>query len=388
MKLLFVNGHLHVGGVEKSLINLLKSIDYTQHQVDLLLLEDLGEYESEVPPGVHIYYYDLRPTYGSVKEVVSRAFTERNLTLLRRKIAITVANKLNRRCLRLLDLPEYVKGHYDCAIAYRVGMPLDLVSFVIKADVKCAWWHHGEFQYPEALVKKWDYAFKQMNHIICVSEASKRMIEPFFPELQGKMQVMPNIIIPEEIRKAADAYNPYESEFDKTILVSVGRMSEEKHMADTVDVMQVLKKRGHNDLVWCLVGDGIERRHIETKISDYGLQDSFRLVGNQENPYIFIKNADFFIHPSWVESQGICVLEAMALEKPCIVVSSEGTDEFVVDGYNAFRAEKSINDMADKIEYAICNAKETDFQTGEKETLIRFLPAENMPKLYDLMSRG
>lgn len=42
MKILITNGHLGIGGVEKSLVDLLKSIDYSKHQVDLLLFEGLG----------------------------------------------------------------------------------------------------------------------------------------------------------------------------------------------------------------------------------------------------------------------------------------------------------------------------------------------------------
>ena len=37
-KLLFINGHLNVGGVERSLVDLLRNIDYNKYDIDLLYL--------------------------------------------------------------------------------------------------------------------------------------------------------------------------------------------------------------------------------------------------------------------------------------------------------------------------------------------------------------
>lgn len=65
-KLLFINGHLNTGGVEKSLLDILKHLDYEKYEVDLLLLEELGDYASEIPEQVHVQLRCLKNTYGSV----------------------------------------------------------------------------------------------------------------------------------------------------------------------------------------------------------------------------------------------------------------------------------------------------------------------------------
>lgn len=386
MRILIVNGHLHIGGVEKSLVNLLKAFDYSQHQVDLLLVEDLGEYRDEIPPQVHVLYYDMKPTYGSVRSVLAGAVSDKDYKLAWRKTVITAGNKIGKRCLRGLDLPKELAQSYDCAIAYRVGMPLDLVSYVVKAKVKCVWWHHGEFDYPESVVKNWRDACKYVDRIICVSEASRKMIEPHFPGFEKKMCVVPNMIIPEEIQRAAEAFDPYEGQEGKTILVSVGRMSAEKHMIDTVDDMDALIKRGHKNLLWYLVGDGVERKTIEKRIREFGLEQYFCLVGNQANPYPYINHADLYVHPSWVESQGICVLEAMVLKKKSVVVYSEGTDEFIEDGVNAIQAARSIQDLSDKIESALTCDTGMNLKTGQEKTVNAYSPAAVMPMFLKAVS--
>ena len=385
LKILIINGHLHVGGVERSLVNLLKTLDYSQYQVDLLLLEDTGELLQEVPPQVNTIYYDMKPTYGSVRTVVKKAVSNKNLTLASDKLVITAANKISGIFLRWLKLPRELYCVYDCVFAYRVGMPLDIAAYAVRAKKRIVWWHNGSFDYTAKEVKKWNRAFKRMDRIICVSSSVMRMIEPFFFGQRKKIRILPNMILPEEILKKAEAFNPYGSEESKTVLVSVGRLSAEKHMIDTVEVMHQLRSRGFHELVWYLVGDGPERSVIERKINDYGLTDFFRLVGNQVNPYPYIKRADIFVHPSWVESQGIVVLEAMMLEKPCVVVRSEGVNEFAIDGYNAVISEKETDDLAQRVENVLLG-NFCDMSKGQRETVKAYFPAAVHRELFKIIA--
>ena len=53
-RILFVNGHLNTGGVERALADVLRHMDYSKYAVDLLLLEDTGDYAAELPPEVEV----------------------------------------------------------------------------------------------------------------------------------------------------------------------------------------------------------------------------------------------------------------------------------------------------------------------------------------------
>lgn len=385
MKCLIVNGHLRVGGVERSLLDLLHAIDTSKHQVDLLLLEDLGECMSEIPKDVRVIYWDLKPAYGSLHQVFIRSWRERKLSWFLLKIIFLLAYRISPRFYTMLSWFHKVEKYYDCAIAYRVDLPLYYVAFAARARVKCVWWHNGRFDYDERRVKSWRKAFEKIHHIVCVSQATKNMIEPYFPGLEEKMTVIPNMINSERIVHAAEQFDPYDGFADRTILVSVGRLSEEKHMGDTVDVMQKLLTRGYHDLIWFLVGDGPQRHFIEERIHKLGLEHYFVLTGNQVNPYPYIKHADLFVHPSWVESQGIAVLEAMALERPCVVVRSAGTEEFVVDGVNALLAERTTDSLADKIESALQRQK-CQKQDEQKSTVSSFAPDRILSMINNLIS--
>ncbi len=73
------------------------------------------------------------------------------------------------------------------------------------------------------------------------------------------------------------------------------------------------------------------------------------LEGSKPNPYPYMKNADLFVHPSYVESQGLTILEAMALGVPCVVTKSRGPCEFIEDGVNALLTEQTPESLAEKV---------------------------------------
>lgn len=379
IKVLVANGHLNVGGVERSLISLLNSIDYSIYSVDLLLFEGLGDYIEFIPEEVRIINWDLTGTYGSIKQVAERAIEQRSLKLFLIKLILTFGNKLSLRFLSLLKLFHVTKGKYDYAIAYRVGMPAAYVAYAVNSGKKYVWWHHGEFDYDIDTVRRWSKEFSRMDSIVCVSECSKELMAKHFPDQKNKFKVIPNMINSEEIYANANKFNPYKDESSAKILVSVGRFSREKHMIDCVFAANMLKKDGI-DFRWYLIGDGEEKNEIEKQAEEFNLGDRIILTGRKKNPYPYIQNADIFVHPSYVESQGITVLEAMALGVPCVVVKSNGTSEFVVDGVNAIQAERSIESLYEKIKYAIIH--EPDFSEAEQKVIERFRPESIVSRIF------
>ena len=374
MKLLFVNGHLKIGGVEKSLVDLLKSMDYSQHEVDLLLFEGLGDYADQIPPQVHIILCDLHPTYGPFAQAMWNALKKCDFRSVYLRLVFTLCAHFSIKWMSLVRLLGLTPKVYDCAIAYRVGVCADYVAFAAKAKKKCMWWHHGEFDYSEQTVNKWRETLTRIDDVVSVSDSARRMILPHFPCHAQRISVIPNMVIPKDIIKKAEAFHPYRKD-GMTVFVSVGRFSREKHMIDAVYIMERLVQKGYRNLTWYLVGDGLQRAEIEREIEQRKLDGRVICVGGQANPYPYIADADFFVHLSHVESQGITVLEAFALGKKCVVVRSEGTQEYVVDGYNAWTAKQDIDDIAAKIEKVLQEGTEIDnMKENQRRTLTRFSP--------------
>lgn len=349
MRLLITNGHLGIGGVEKSLVDLLKSIDYSKHQVDLLLFEGLGEYLSQIPSEVNIILCDLRPTYGSFKKTMIDFLRKKDFHNAIIKIIFTLRSRISVKCTALMRLLNITDREYDCAIAYRVGISNDYVSFCISAKRKYMWWHHGEFGYEQDIVQRWKCALRNINSIICVSNATKELITPYFPEKKDDILVIPNMIIVNEIIRRGNEFHPYKTDKENFKIVSVGRLSAEKRMINIIYVMENLIQLGYKKIKWYIIGDGIERENIEKEILKKNLQKYIVCVGNQKNPYPYIADADLYVHPSYVESQGLTILEAMTLGIPCVVTKSRGPCEFIKNEENGLLVEKSPEALCDGV---------------------------------------
>ena len=363
-RILITNGHLRIGGVEKSLVNFLQAVDYSQYSVDLMLFEGTGEYLSEVPEEVNVIVCDLTKTYGSFFGVIKNNFFD--LATIQKKIVLTLASKSNQKYLKYL----YKTKPYDIALAYRVGTPMDFVSYGVEARKKYFWWHHGEFHYPDNLVKHWQNAARNMDGLVCVSKAIEKTVEPYFKPYVNQLYVVPNMVSPAEL--AIKANQPIDIDHSGAMIVSVGRFSEEKHMRDCVLAAERLIENGYKAFKWYLLGDGPLRESVIKEIQSKNLQNHVVCLGNMPNPYPYMKEADLIVHPSFIESQGMTVIEAMALGKLVVAVGSAGVLEYAVDHKNALVAEKNIDSLTANIEEALRmnqNTKDSIYSEAEKTAL-------------------
>ena len=328
----------------------------------------------------------MTPTFGSVKTAVVNALKKKDFRSAFIKIVMTLSNKFGPSFISWLKILNITDKKYDCAIAYRVGISAEYVAYCIKARKKYVWWHHGEFKYPKPTVERWKKTFKKLDEIVCVSEASKELITPYFPEKTDNMCVVPNMVRADDVVEKSELSHPYTG--NKRKIVSLGRMSPEKHMINCVYAMDKLVEMGYGDIEWYLIGDGEEFENVKNTIKELKLTGNVICLGRLGNPYPYIADADLFVHPSYVESQGLAVLEAMALLKPCVITRSLGVEEFVVDGENAVMAEQSVDSLAEKVVYMLETGLDEEVMIeSQKKTLAKFSPERISKQLEELINK-
>lgn len=356
-RILFINGHLNTGGVERSLVDVLKHMDYTKYAVDLLLLEDTGDYTSELPPEVNVLFRDIHNTYGSFASSIRRCIAAHDWMCLRLRFLFLLQKFWGARVVK--PAAAVLLGDYrcDCVIGFRRGVCSDLAAYSIQAKRRITWWHHGEFN-----VERTAYGdmCKRMNAVAVVSQACKDMLQGQLPELADKLICIPNMLDTEAIKRKV-VCSPYT---DNTLhIISVGHLMPEKHFENIIPTARALRDARLN-FIWHIVGEGPGHARLESLIAENGLKDHVMLEGSKANPYPYIKYADLFVHPSYVESQGLTVLEAMALGVPCVVTKSRGPCEFIEDGVNGLLTEQSPESLTEKV-LTILNDKELYQQIKE-----------------------
>lgn len=139
---------------------------------------------------------------------------------------------------------------------------------------------------------------------------------------EGKVKVLNNAINVGDF-----VYNPRLREklrqdlnIDKETLVigHVGRFMYQKNHDFLIDIFKEIHKQRNNSLL-LLIGDGVLRKNIETKVQNYGLKDCVKFLGLRKDVKDLYNVMDVFVLPSWYEGLPVVSVEAQANGLPCFV---------------------------------------------------------------------
>lgn len=385
--ILFVNGHLNVGGVEKALVDLLRWIDYDSYEVDLLLLEGGGDYSDQLPGQVRVLHKDIRHLEGPFGRVLlSNLKRGRIGSVLYRSIQ-TLSRVFGHRFLGLLRFLLLVRKHYDFAIAFRPGHSAEIVAHVVSSDKKYCWWHHGAVPESDEEKKALADLFRRFNRIITVSQGCHDLIRDEFGLPENRIAVIPNIIDSVRIKEMAGDDDPYGSD-DRFRIVTLCRLFPEKHVEDAVTAASLIENK--LDFVWYIIGDGPEHCSLADKVKVLHLENRIVFTGNLTNPYPYLKYADLMVHTSHVESLCLSVLEAMSLGLPCVVVRSLGTGSYLIDGVNGIMTDRGYVALTKGIDQFLKMESERvkKMRARAKDTVNVFFSANSVMDSFEVVLSG
>lgn len=388
-KILFINGHLNAGGVEKSLVDILRKIDLNSFDVKVVLLEGFGDYIDQIPEEIKVELFDLHNTYGSLVNSLIKCLKQRDKKCFYTKIVFSLTRLLGRDKLKWLKKTIFGEEEYDCVVGFRPGIATELAAYAVNAKHKITWWHHGEMNLNNEQKADYEEACKKMNYVVSVSEKCTEFLKKEIGGIENKLYVIPNMLDVENIILRSKEYEAFEKKEKIIDFVTVGRLSPEKHVENAIKVAKNFKNNNNNNFRWFIVGDGIEKNNLQNLIVKHDLNQNVFLVGNKENPYPYMRNADLVVHTSYVESQCLVVLEAMALKIPCVITKSIGIEEFAVDKYNCYLANQSAEDLERVIKKIIENKIDVkEICINATKTIERFSAKKIMPQIEQLLNKN
>jgi GalNAc-alpha-(1->4)-GalNAc-alpha-(1->3)-diNAcBac-PP-undecaprenol alpha-1,4-N-acetyl-D-galactosaminyltransferase len=151
----------------------------------------------------------------------------------------------------------------------------------------------------------------------------------YFPaRIQEQTTIIPNPVLLEGDENGDD------EPFSGSVIVAMGRLTEEKRIEDLLRAFALLKDQNPE---WNLkiMGDGPLRSELEFMRDSLGLQQRVDFLGVVKDPYSVLRRADLFVLPSRFEGFPLALCEAMACGLP--VISTEyhdGVRDIIDDGVN------------------------------------------------------
>ena len=360
-KILVINQHFSTGGIKKSLENLLPVL-LEKYEVKVIFISGNTQEFDEKYPGIRIDSpFLLSSALSSLKEI--RMMKLSMVRTLIKVIFFAMSKFIKTESLVNLAVDSSTQlGEYDCVISYAHDNWFENGAFYgggnylaikkTKSHNKSSW-VHGEPKTIGLNNERLVRTYKDFDHVVAVSEAVKAQFESLS---EGKIRCerIYNLLDIEDIlNKCKDVV--YEEDFSIFRIVTVGRLSKIAKRIDKVnEIAKMLKEHGYR-FKWTVVGGGSEYEACVRICKEYGLDSMVEYVGNQDNPYIFMKKNDLFVLVSDTEAMSIVINEALIVGTPVLTTDFPAANESIVDGVTGFITGKDVNALYQKIAFCIDN---------------------------------
>lgn len=351
--ILIVNNNMKIGGIQKSLYNLLWSI-HGEYKITLLLFEKRGDLLKDLPADIKVIscsswfrYLGLSQaeTSGNLKHMLIRG----GLAALSKTFGRHIAMRL------VLNTERGLMEKYDCAISFMhseddhlfYGGTNEFVLYKSQARRKAAFLHcdyvkaGGNSPHNNKLYRQFDY-------IAACSEGCRREFLKALPELERRCITVRNCHRYDVIREMAED-DPVKYDSNICNILFVGRLGEEKGVDRGIRALDHAVKKGYTAVLH-VVGDGLEMESLKELVKELGLTCLVRFYGEQKNPYRYMRNADLLLLPSYHEAAPMVIDEAVSLGLPVLTTKTTSTHEMVLDRNAGWECENSQEGLDQSLE--------------------------------------
>ncbi len=384
-RILVITSSMCMGGVEKSMLRLLKQINYEKYEVTLLLVKKEGELYDDIPKDVKIIEmafenesYRQEALSLSEKSWFHRVLLSIDYSTFHRKLQIP------SKCVRnVLKHVFPLKEEYDLAIDFHgyghFGIPF--MTEKVNAKVKV------EFIHDENISGYYKVAryLRKIDYYFAVSEACRQVFSKEYSNLKDRICVFENIIDVETIRKLGKEINAEEINKNEgeITFVSVGRLEEQKGFDRGVEAFSQLKAEGYK-FAWYIIGEGSQKDNLEKEIMKKKLEDSIWLLGSRSNPFPYMMQADVLLQPSRHEGKPLTVFESQILGIPALVTQYSAAEEQILHDVNGYIVENTNEGIYDGLKFVLNNTERITKWKKELEK-ITFSNEKSMEMIYSLM---
>lgn len=265
---------------------------------------------------------------------------------------------LFKKYIRKNGLPDIIHVH-----RYEAG----LLAIKIKNRYKIPYVvteHSSRFLYETMSKKEISIARKVfLSAALCLA-VSKALADKLNKTYGVNFQYFPNIVDTSFFKKR--------KEFTKNALFSffsAGALDVNKNHKMLIDAFYLFHQQHPNSLL-CIAGEGPLKSSLTSQIQKLGLVDSIELLGklDRERMVEYNNKSHVFVLPSFKETFGVVLIEAMSSGLPVIALDSGGPASIVTDA--------RLGEICDVNSDALSNAMNkvyTKFDTYSSDYIINYV---------------
>lgn len=356
-KILFGITSLTLGGAERVLVDIVNELA-SKYDITIFTIYAKGELEKELSKKVKLKSL-FNVSYSELSKFQKHIVMPLKVLLLRNRIYNQIINE-----------------NYDVEIAFLEG-PITRLLSVKNSNTKKIAWIHNDISLVfgngiKAKIKRLldKNIYQKYEKLIFVSKDNFNKFVQVYLNLKNvkkediKLEVIYNYINKEKVIEKSNEEQIEKFDENSINIVTVARLVKQKAIDRLINVHKRLTSENliHNIYV---IGDGSLKEELQEQIKESKVENTFKLLGKKENPYPYIKNADYFCLLSYFEGYGMVLEEAKILGKS-IIITDTAAREAVKDYANSTILDNSENAIYEGLKQIIINGKETN-DKGLKE---------------------
>ena len=224
------------------------------------------------------------------------------------------------------------------------------------------------------------HIYRWADHVIALSEATRRDLIDAFALDANEVSVVPNAIDPAVFRPVEDraaVRATLSLDTQKFLVGSVASIHPTKNHEATVGAMTLLSKRPNSPPKFFIFGEGQSRPELERGIRENQLEGCLILAGRKRPIAPWLQALDLFVLASHWEGQPLALLQALDSGIPILASRIEGNTALLTEEH------PGLFDPADHAGYANLLEKAAS-DPAFRASLLDFqelLPRPSLPKL-------
>ena len=315
-KILFGITSLTLGGAERVLVDLANELsNKKEYEITIFTIYGNGELEKQVSPKVKI------------ESIYSMQYNK--LPTIKRKVLVPLRILLAKNTI----YNKYIKNKYDIEIAFLEGPITRIISSGKQIEKKIAWVHNDISKVfgrgIKARIKKYldSKIYKKFSKLIFVSNNNLERFEKTYKNNISK-QVIYNYIDSNTVLKKAEESMTEKFKKEQINLLTVARLVPQKALDRLIKIHSKLIKEEINNNLY-IIGDGPERNKLEELIKQEKCEKTVKMLGSKENPYPYMKAADYICLLSEFEGYGMVLEEAKILNKKILITETAAKEALI-----------------------------------------------------------